>query len=142
MPNISNGTTVDVDGRFAAALLALVTVLLASLAPWGPIENRSFEHLHPGVYWGFNAFLVALVLCSVATAVFLWRGRRWAVLTAAVLAALYVLVYVLDLLEIFPTSPDPMGTALYAIEVVDTVLAASLVGYSYRQWVELRAKTA
>lgn len=130
MRNISNKAA----GGVTSILLLVVTLLLVSLAPWGPIENRSFDHLSPAVFWGFNVFLVALGLSSFATVVALWRGRTWAFPGAAVLATLYVLVYVVDLLGVFPQTPDAMSPALLTIEVVDTALAAALVGYCVRHW--------
>ncbi|WP_435318162.1 hypothetical protein [Haloarchaeobius sp. TZWSO28] len=120
--------------RPLALLLLLVTGLLVSLAPWGPIETRSFAHLSPAVYWGFNGFLTALGLASMATASRLWQGRRVAVPVAMGLAVIYVLVYLLDLLAVFPTSPDAMPPLLLAIEVVDTVLAVAVVVYGYSLW--------
>ncbi|WP_396610673.1 hypothetical protein ACH9L7_10575 [Haloferax sp. S1W] len=120
--------------RRIALLLTLVTLLLVSLAPWGPIETRSFAHLSPAVYWGFNAFLILLGLGSFATAYRLWTGTTDALLAAIVAGVLYIAVYVLDLAGIFPTSPDSMPPLLLAIEVVDSLLALVLVVYSYWVW--------
>ncbi|WP_439026188.1 hypothetical protein [Haloarchaeobius sp. DT45] len=120
----------DGSHRRLALLLLVVTGLLISLAPWGPIETRSFAHLSPAVYWGFNGFLVALGMASFATAAALWRGRSGAVPAAIGVAACYIVVYLLDLFAVFPTSPDPMPPLLFTVELVDTALAAILVGYA------------
>ena len=120
--------------RRIALLLTVVTLLLVSLAPWGPIETRSFEHLSPVVYWGFNVFLVLLGLGSFVTAYRLWSGNTDALLAAVVAGVLYIAVYGLDLAGLFPTSPDAMPPLLFAIEVVDTAFAVVLVVYSYWVW--------
>lgn len=107
-------------------LLGLSALLLALLIPGGPIENRDFSHIHPLVLGGFNVFLTALNLGSIALIVLVIRNPgkvgHWVVLVAM----LYFAVYALDLAQLFPRSPTPMTRPLAIVEVLGMIIAVPL----------------
>ena len=68
-----------IETRHETAFWLVVSVaLLSSLIPGGPVENRDFSHIHPGVLGAFNVFLTTLDMGSVVLAYFAVRRRRWA----------------------------------------------------------------
>ncbi|GAB5412489.1 MAG: hypothetical protein Cons2KO_00920 [Congregibacter sp.] len=110
-----------------AALLAASGLLLSSLIPGGPIENRDFSHLPVAVLLSFNVFLTALALGSFATTVGLLRRMPGAHILTFWAGASYILVYAVDLLGWFPSSPTPMSPLLRGIELTGIVIAIPLV---------------
>lgn len=114
-----------------SALLALSAILLASLIPGGPIENRDFSHIHTGILAGFNIFLTALNLGTCALLYGALRNQRWAITTAWFAGFAYFFVYGIDLAQIFPRSPTPMSQALSLIEVLGMCAAVPLM---YLSW--------
>ncbi|MEM9214431.1 MAG: hypothetical protein AAGD25_08800 [Cyanobacteria bacterium P01_F01_bin.150] len=113
--------------HWIAGLLGISGIALGTLVPGGPIETRSFAHMHPLTLGVFNTFLTTLVLSSLLLVYFVLRSQRWAMLTAASVGLSYLGVYGLDLVKIFPVSPDAMPPALLAIEVLGTVLSLPLM---------------
>jgi hypothetical protein len=107
-------------------LLVLSAILLGVLVPGGPIETRDFSHIDPLVLGAFNTFLTVLGIASLLVAYFAYKERRMAFIVSALCGLGYLLVYVPDLFEIFPVSPDPMPPALWAIEVAGMVLSLPL----------------
>jgi hypothetical protein len=112
---------------FVSVFLVLSAVLLGVLVPGGPIETRSFSHIHPLILGTFNAFLTSLGLLSLLLVYFIIKGKRWAFVASALCGVSYFLVYVLDLGKIFPVSPDPMPQALLIIEILGTVVSLPLI---------------
>lgn len=121
-----------VPQKQAALWLATSALLLTSLIPGGPIENRDFSHIHPGILGLFNVFLTSLDLGSIPLAIFAWRGRRWALHGAFAAAVAYFGVYAVDLAQLFPRSPTPMSAALAGIEVLGMTVAIPLMFASRR----------
>lgn len=113
-----------------AGLLGLSALLLASLIPGGPIENRDFSHIHPLVLGTFNVFLTCLYLGSAVLAYYTFRGHRWAFRWALFAAIAFFSVYAIDLAQIFPQSPSPMSRALAFVEVLGMTIAVPLIVYS------------
>lgn len=111
-------------------LLLLSAVSLSVLVPGGPIETRDFSHISPLVLGSFNVFLTTLSLTSFLLLYFVWQRRRWAFVASGLSGLAYCLVYVLDLVHGFPVSPDAMPPALFAIEVLGTILSIPLVALS------------
>jgi hypothetical protein len=109
-----------------AALLALSVSLLISMVPGGLIENRSFAHLRRPVFWGFNLFLVLLGCGSFATIALLLTGAPAAPALSLMCGVLIMLVFLLDLLGIFPRSPDHMGEALKTLEALALATGATI----------------
>jgi len=109
-----------------AALLALSGLLLSSLVPGGPIENRDFSHISVPVLLVFNIFLTALAMGSFAMAVGLLGSPERTRVATFWAAASYMVVYTADLLGWFPTSPTPMPPALRAIELAGIAVAVVL----------------
>ncbi|WP_170367618.1 hypothetical protein [Ruegeria arenilitoris] len=110
-------------------------VLVASfvtLVPGGPIETRDFSGLGGAVFWGFNAFLIALALLAVGSAVAMLRGSATASWGAIVAAWGYIFVVLLDLGHVFPTSPDPIPLMLGLIEILDFILAFYVLALAHR----------
>jgi hypothetical protein len=109
-----------------AALLAVSGLLLSSLVPGGPIENRDFSHIPVAVLLGFNIFLTALAMGSIATAVGLLGTQARTRVATFWAAASYIVVYTADLLGWFPTSPTPMPPTLRAVEMAGIAVAVVL----------------
>lgn len=109
-----------------AALLAVSAVLLLSLVPGGPLENRDFSHIPIAALLGFNIFLTALAMGSFATAVGLLGSQARTRVATFWASASYIVVYTADLLGWFPTSPTPMPPTLRAVELAGLAVAAML----------------
>jgi len=123
-------------GTATSVLLVVAVVLLASMVPGGPVETRSFGHLHGAVFWGFNVFLISLGLASFVLAGFSLGAHRWTFAAAAVVGLLYVGVFVLDLGRVFPKTPDRMPSTLLLLEIVDTAVAGGLVVVAIQGWLQ------
>lgn len=113
--------------RALAALLLLSGLILSSLVPGGPIENRDFSELPPALLLTFNVLLTALGLGSFLLLPAVWRGVSWAVRACAGCGAGYVLVYAVDLLGWFPPTASPMSPSLVSLEVAGTLLGLSML---------------
>ena len=107
--------------------LIVSAVLLTTLVPGGPIENRDFSHIHPGILGAFNIFLTTLDLGSFVLAYFAFKRYPWALKAAFVAAISYFAVYAVDLGQLFPRSPTPMSFALALIEVLGMTAAVPLM---------------
>ncbi|MGV6858923.1 MAG: hypothetical protein ACWA5X_08110 [bacterium] len=121
------GTEQNNSHYAVAALLTVSALLLMSLVPGGPIENRDFSHISPLVLTVFNIFLTVLGMGSlllVPLALKKIRASGWLAVAAGIS---YLLVYLLDLFAIFPRTPSPMPTALLSIEIIGSVVAIPLV---------------
>lgn len=110
-----------------ALWLVVSAALLSSLIPGGPIENRDFSHIHPGVLAAFNVFLTTLDLGSLVLAFFAIKQRQWALTAAFYAAVAYFAVYAVDLAQIFPRSPTPMSFYLAFVEVLGMSVAVPLM---------------
>ena len=118
--------------QITAFWLVVSAALLSSLIPGGPIENRDFSHIHPGILGAFNVFLTTLDLGSFVLAFFALKQRQWALNTAFYAAVAYFAVYAVDLAQIFPRSPTPMSFYLALIEVLGMSAAVPLMFASRR----------
>jgi hypothetical protein len=118
--------------RFAAVFLLILITSFASLVPGGPIETRSFAHLDPIVFWGFNAFLIALGCSGLITIYFLWHGKRLAGWSAIFVAWLYLIVFILDWAQVFPTSADSMSIILCLVEIIGAICCAYVIVFSHK----------
>lgn len=113
--------------RQTLAMLALSSILLATLIPGGPIENRDFSHINAGILGVFNLFLTILNLGTIAVFYYVYKQRRWAISAAFVLAFAYFVVYAIDLAQLFPQSPTPMTSHLAMVEVLGICAAVLLM---------------
>ena len=107
--------------------LIVSVCLLSSLIPGGPIENRDFSHIHPGILGAFNVILTVLDLGSLVLAYFAFKQRPWALYMAFAAAVGFFVVYAIDLAQIFPRSPTPMSFALALVEVLGMTAAVPLM---------------
>ena len=82
-----------------ALWLLVSAALLTSLIPGGPIENRDFSHIHPGILSLFNVFLTTLDLGSIPLAYFAAKGRSWALKGAFAAAVAYFGVFAVDVAQ-------------------------------------------
>ncbi|MEM1230883.1 MAG: hypothetical protein AAGI15_10120 [Pseudomonadota bacterium] len=110
-----------------ALWLIVSAALLSSLIPGGPIENRDFSHIHPGILIAFNLFLTTLDIGSIVLAWFAVRQRQWALQGAFYAAIAYFAVYAVDLAQLFPRSETPMSFALALVEVLGMSAAVPLM---------------
>ncbi|GAB4548176.1 MAG: hypothetical protein Tsb0024_17900 [Ruegeria sp.] len=132
---INSGPTRPSTSQPTATAAKLMLVLVASfvtLVPGGPIETRDFSGLGGTVFWGFNAFLIALALLAVGSAVAMLRGSATASWGAIVSAWGYIFVVLLDLGHVFPTSPDPIPLMLGLVEILDFILALYVLALAHR----------
>ncbi len=113
--------------NWVAVLVGVSGIALGTLVPGGPIETRSFAHIDPLTLGVFNTFLTTLVMGSLPLIYFVLQSKRWAMFTAVGFGVSYLGVYGLDLVKLFPVSPDAMPPALLAIEVLGTILSLPLV---------------
>ena len=118
--------------RTAAVLMAALVGSFVTLVPGGPIETRDFTALGGGVFWGFNAFLIALAVLALAAAFAMWRGAAAGAWGAIAAAWGYVFVVLLDLGHVFPTSPDPIPLLLGLVEILDFLLALYVIALAHR----------
>ena len=121
--------------------LIVSVALLSSLIPGGPVENRDFSHIHPGILGGFNVFLTVLDLGSLVLAYFAFKQRPWALSLAFAAAVGFFGVYAIDLAQIFPRSPTPMSFALALIEVLGMTAAVPLMFAARRAFSEASPRT-
>lgn len=113
----------------SVAVFTLLSVLLfAVMIPGGPIETRHFSNIGMTAIVAFNTFLTVLGIGSVAIVIFTLRGARWAAPAAVVAGFAYAAVYALDLLAIFPVSPDPMPNLLKWLEIIGLMLSLPMTG--------------
>ncbi len=127
-------TSAHTSSRRTFVLLIASILLLSSLIPGGPIENRDFSRLEPVTVLSFNIFLASLLLTTCAAAIFVWQERQLGSPLSLVCGAGFFAVYYLDLWEIFPVSPTPMSTALYTIEAMGLVVAVLLMALAAVGW--------
>ena len=111
---------------FASALMFINVTLLTILVPGGPIENRDFNGLRGIVFWGFNVFLIILGIASYITSYLLLIANPYALYMGQIISVLYFIVYLIDLVGIFPKSPTKMSKTLMLIEVINASLAIFL----------------
>ncbi len=104
--------------------------MLSSLIPGGPIENRDFGHLGVTAVLSFNLFLAGLILASSVAVVLTWKRSHFGGGLAFLCSVGFAGVYLLDLLEIFPTSPTAMSAALYYVEAIGLIAAGLLMAAS------------
>ncbi|RXK02108.1 LPXTG cell wall anchor domain-containing protein [Halarcobacter ebronensis] len=108
-------------------LLVLLSILLTILVPGGPVETRDFSHYSETVLALFNIFLTILGLLSFIVAFLVAKRKKYSIVLSALFALLYILVYLFDLLKIFPTSPVTMPSTLFLIEVISTFIGFILI---------------
>ncbi len=111
-------------------LLGFSAINLALMIPGGFIESRDFSHISPIILVGFNTFLTLLGMTSLFLIYFIMKKQEWALSIAFVCGLSYLLVYVLDLLSLFPKSPTPMPLLLLLLESLGVLLAIALMIYS------------
>ncbi|MEJ8569414.1 hypothetical protein V3330_17440 [Wenzhouxiangellaceae bacterium CH-27] len=124
-PGVTPARPTAKPGPAVAVMLIVSGLMLATLAPGGPVETRDFSHIQPVILGLFNAYLTVLGLGSLLLGFLALRRPLHPSLP--VLAGLsYLAVYGLDLTRVFPVSPTPMNQALWSIEVAGLILAVPL----------------
>lgn len=116
--------------KLLALIIFILGVLLSILIPGGPIETRSFSHIDTNVLAIFNIFLTFLGMGSFVIAFFIYKYSSFALYLGKIFSIFYIIVYLLDIFKIFPTSPDNMPFTLLAIEVISTALAVIFLVFS------------
>jgi hypothetical protein len=125
-----------VTRRTIAGLLLLSGLLLCSLVPGGPVENRDFSALSPALLLAFNVALTALGLGSFLLVAGVLRGQSGALRLSFWAGAAYVVIYGIDLLGWFPPTPSAMSEALVAVELAGLLVAMALL------WVSVHGQEA
>ncbi|GEO85405.1 MULTISPECIES: hypothetical protein [Alphaproteobacteria] len=113
--------------RFAVVALLVASALnLSLMVPGGFVETRDFSAYPAIVLGAFNVFLTVLGLGSLVLAFVLARnGKGYGLSALAGLA--FVCVYLLDLIRVFPVTPNPMSLLLATLEWLGTGLGGALV---------------
>lgn len=109
-----------------SVLILISAVILSSLVPGGPIENRKFGRYKTSSLAVFNIFLTLLSLSSFAVIYFTLTQSKWAFLVAAIQGISYFLVYLIDLAKLFPVSDDEMSSLLKGMEITGLIVAVPL----------------
>ena len=110
---------------FTVVLLIASALNLALMVPGGFVETRIFTQYPVWIIACFNAFLSILGFGSLILAFRVWRSGRVGALSV-VCGISFAAVYVLDLLELFPISENPMSPLLFSLEWLGTLLGLSL----------------
>lgn len=106
--------------------LILNALLLISLIPGGPIENRDFSHI-PAIYLiAFNGVLTALGMSSLLVAPLASQNYNLIAKVSKIIALAYLAVYVLDLFAIFPQTQSSMPWPLLCVELLGCLAAGLL----------------
>ncbi|EWH08226.1 hypothetical protein DS2_18453 [Catenovulum agarivorans DS-2] len=131
------------QNKWLAFLLAINAALLISLIPGGYIENRDFSHLSALILVAFNGLLTALGMSSLLAVPLALKNYQVVAPVSKVLALVYIIVYALDLLAIFPKTPSVMPVLLMLVECIGIVTAILLYAAAIRlaRWVDLAEQT-
>ena len=111
------------------AVLAILTLLVINLCFVifsNLVGMRPLPDYSPMVMTLFNVFLITLGMLSIWQ---LFSGLDGQVMRGKILLLLaveYFVVYMADIINIFPRSVAPMGQTLFAVEVFGAVLAVLL----------------
>jgi len=117
-----------IKSQHTVSFLLLVSgLLLSSLVPGGPIENRDFSHINAGILLIFNIYLTVLGLGSFVLIPYVLGSGRYASMLGALAGLSYLVVYGVDLLGWFPETPSEMSTLLLSIELVGMAVALPLL---------------
>ncbi|MDG6098737.1 hypothetical protein EXU34_14890 [Alteromonas sp. ZYF713] len=119
-----------------AWLLLISALLLITLVPGGPIENRDFSNLSPLLLSSFNLFLTTLGLGSLMAAYFVRLHARWALVGGLLAGISYCIVYLLDLARLFPVSPTPMPRLLELIELAGLIVSLPTIYWCLKALME------
>jgi len=113
-------------------VLVLSLFTLSWMVPGGPVETRSFSNILPEIVMGFNIFLTSLMIVSIALVYFMHKKQKWAYQLTTVVGLAFALVFILDLVGIFPISLDPMQRLLFVMEIIGLILGLLLMFLSYK----------
>lgn len=111
-------------------LLFLSTINLSVMIPGGFIESRDFSKISPVILGGFNLFLTVLGIISLFIPYFIYHNQKWSIITAICCGFSYFVVYVIDLLKIFPKTDSPMPKVLFILEFVGILISLPLIYFS------------
>jgi len=117
--------------KIAVILLILSVINLTFMIPGGPVDTRKLSTYSPIILASFNIFLTLLGILSIVTPVYMIKNHKWAHVSALVGGIAYFLVYLLDLLGIFPKSPDAFPIVLLVLEIVGLIISMPLIVFSY-----------
>jgi len=120
-------------------ILLAAIIILFSMVPGGPVENRSFSNVLPSIVLGFNIYLVALTILAISSVYFMHRGHKWAYQAAGFVGLNYAIIFALDLFKIFPVSYDAMSPLLFVLEIAGVLFGFILLILSYLSLTRTRA---
>lgn len=120
------------SNTITGTLLIISVALLTLMIPGGPVETRGFSHYPAIVIASFNTFLTVLGILNIAVIYFVFRNRKWTVPVSIGVALAYMAVYGLDLLEIFPVSPDAMPMTLMSMEIAGLAISIPIIYFALR----------
>lgn len=117
-------------------IVSIISMLILSvMVPGGPVETRDLSYMDkmPIIPLLFNVFLTTLAIFTLfILPYFMYRKQKWA-FTASILTGIsYILVFALDLLNIFPSVPYPMPRLLFIFEIIGLVFGFILSFWAYK----------
>lgn len=123
-----SGMSSALASSLVAVALVWEVLLLIPMVPGKLIDTRDFSSLPRWQFNAFNVYLTTLGLASFVVAGWLILAPGPGVLIASVVLGLgYALVFLGDLLEVFPVVADQMPTQLLVLEAIALASAGALI---------------
>lgn len=110
-------------------------LILSVMVPGGPVETRDLSYMDkmPIVPLLFNVFLTTLAIFTLfILPYFMYKKQKWAYAASILTGISYILVFALDLLNIFPSVPYPMPNLLFIFEIIGLLLGFILSFWAYK----------
>ena len=93
-------TAIDFYQKNLPRLLTLMILLLATLVPGGPVENRDFSHMMSSdplnAFNLFNAFLIIILLITITMIFYTQTREKWAYRVSLFLGISYFITFSID----------------------------------------------
>lgn len=117
-------------------VISIISMLILSvMVPGGPVETRDLSYMDemPIVPLLFNIFLTTLAIFTLfILPYFMYKKNKWAYSASIITGISYILVFALDLLNIFPSVPYPMPKLLFIFEIIGLIFGFILSYWAYK----------
>ena len=110
-------------------------LILSVMVPGGPVETRDLSYMDnmPIVPSLFNIFLTTLAVFTLFILPYaMYKKQKWAFNASILTGISYILVFALDLLNIFPSVPYPMPRLLFVFEIIGLIFGFILSFWAYK----------
>ena len=119
--------TIDAVLFILACLLVWEALLLIPMIPGKLIDTRDFSTLPRWQFNSFNIFLTSLGIASFIVSGFALASATWVIIPALIIGLCYLMVFFLDLFEVFPAVEDPIPLQLLILEVIGLSSAGVII---------------